>query len=74
MATAKNFETALKKLEEAVAQLESGDLSLEDALKVFSTGVKQAEYCRSSLKEVELKVEVLTKQGEAWQKEAFDDE
>ena len=74
MATAKNFESALKKLEEAVAQLESGELSLEDALKVFATGVKQAEYCRSSLKEVELKVEVLTKQGESWQKESFDAE
>ncbi len=60
MATAKNFETALHHLEQAVEQLESGELPLEQALKVFSTGVKQAETCRRALQEVELKVEQLT--------------
>jgi exodeoxyribonuclease VII small subunit len=74
MAIAKNFETALKKLEEAVERLENGELSLEEALKAFSVGVKQADVCRSTLREVELKVETLMKQGESWQKEPFDDE
>ncbi len=59
MATTKSFETALKKLEESVDQLESGELSLDQALKVFSTGVKQAESCRRSLQDVELKVAML---------------
>lgn len=74
MATAKNFETALKKLEESVERLENGELSLDEALKSFSIGVKQTEVCRSSLREVELKVETLMKQGESWKKEPFDDE
>ncbi len=38
MATTKSFETALKKLEESVDQLESGELSLDQALKVFRRG------------------------------------
>ena len=59
MATKINFESSLKKLEEAVDQLESGDLTLDQALKVFSAGVTQAENCRKSLDKVELQVEKL---------------
>jgi len=59
MATKINFEGSLQKLEEAVEQLESGDLTLDQALKVFSSGVKQAESCRKSLEKVELQVEQL---------------
>ncbi|MBN1958216.1 MAG: exodeoxyribonuclease VII small subunit [Desulfuromonadales bacterium] len=74
MATMKNFETALKKLEETVEQLESGDLPLEQALKVFSTGVKQAEICRESLKDAELKVQQLLRQDDgSFQRDTFDD-
>ena len=73
MATKKSFEAALQKLEESVTQLESGELSLDRALKVFSAGVKQAEICRKSLHEVELQVEQLLKQDDgSLQKEPFD--
>lgn len=73
--TPKGFEAALRKLEEAVQQLESGELSLDQALKVFSTGVKQAEICQDALREVELKVNVLLKQNDGSTKlEVFDDE
>lgn len=64
MAKSKGFEMALKKLEEAVLKLESGELSLDQSLKVFSAGVEQAELCRSSLQEVELQVEKLLKQSD----------
>jgi exodeoxyribonuclease VII small subunit len=59
MATAKSFEASLGKLEEAVERLESGDLTLDQAMKIFSAGVKEADQCRRSLKEVELKIEQL---------------
>ena len=75
MAGKKSFETALHKLEEAVAKLESGDLSLDQSLKVFTDGVKQADICRKSLAEVELQVELLLKQDDGrFQREDFDDE
>jgi exodeoxyribonuclease VII small subunit len=75
MAAKKSSETALQKLEDAVTQLESGDLSLDQSLKVFSDGVKQAEVCRKSLADVELKVEQLLKQDDGgMRREAFDDE
>ncbi len=75
MATPKGFESALRKLEDAVQQLESGELTLDQALKVFATGVKQAEICQDALREVELKVNVLLKQDDGSMKlESFDDE
>ncbi|WP_029918253.1 exodeoxyribonuclease VII small subunit [Pelobacter seleniigenes] len=74
MATTKSFESSLRKLEDSVEQLESGELSLDQALKVFSNGVKQAESCRQALRDVELKVEKLLKQEDgSWDREAFDD-
>ena len=75
MATKKDFEAALKRLEESVDLLESGDLPLEQALKVFSAGVKEAEICRKSLREAELKVEqLLQKNDGTWQKEPLNDD
>lgn len=56
------FETALKKLEEAVHRLESGELSLEDSLRVFEEGVKHAALCSRKLNEAEKRVELLLKQ------------
>ncbi len=69
------FETSLKKLESAVEQLESGELTLDDALKVFSAGVKQAENCRKALQKVELQVEQLLQSSDgSLRLEPFDEE
>ena len=75
MAAKNSFEASLQNLEEAVEQLESGELTLDQALKVFSGGVKQAEICRNSLRKVELQVEQLLQQDDgSLQREPFDDE
>lgn len=55
------FEVSLKKLEDAVKRLESGDLSLDDSLKVFEEGVKHASLCSRKLNEAQKKVELLLK-------------
>ncbi len=71
------FETALKKLEEVVKKLEGGDLSLEDSLKAFEEGVRQAAFCTKKLNEAEKKVELLVKHKDgSFTKEEFhlDDE
>jgi exodeoxyribonuclease VII small subunit len=61
MATDK-FEASLKKLEEIVKRLETGSLSLEDSLKAFEEGVKNAAFCSSRLDDAERRVEILLKQ------------
>ena len=55
------FETALKKLEEVVRKLESGELSLDDSLKAYEEGVKLASFCSRKLNDAEKRVDVLTK-------------
>ena len=55
------FETALKKLESIVQNLEQGELSLEQALKQYEEGVKMADICTKRLTEAQKRVEVLMK-------------
>ena len=57
-----NFEQSLKKLEGIVAQMERGDVSLEDSVKLFEEGTQLAEQCKQQLAEAEGKVEILIKQ------------
>jgi len=57
----KKFEAALSRLEEIVSELESGELGLEQSLKLFEEGVKLARICNARLEEAERKVEVLVK-------------
>jgi exodeoxyribonuclease VII small subunit len=57
-----NFEESLRKLEEIVAQLERGDLPLEDSVRLFEDGTRLSSDCRKQLEEAEGKVETLVKQ------------
>lgn len=57
----KKFETALSRLETIVTELESGELGLEQSLRLFEEGVKLARVCNTRLEEAERKVEVLLK-------------
>jgi exodeoxyribonuclease VII small subunit len=59
---AEKFEISLKKLEDAVNKLESGELSLEDSLKVFEEGIRHSAVCSRKLTESQKKVELLLKQ------------
>jgi len=54
-----DFEKALENLEELVTSMEEGDLSLEDSLKAFETGIKLTRECQGALKAAEQKVQVL---------------
>lgn len=54
-----DFEKKLARLEEIVAKMEAGDLSLEDSLKSFEEGVKLSRECNSQLSTAEQKVKVL---------------
>ena len=66
----KDFESALKSLEDIVVQLEAGDLTLDRALELFEEGIKISRFCSSKLEEAERKVEVLIKTASGDMKEA----
>ncbi len=54
-----SFEQALEKLENIVSQLESGQIKLEDAVKVYEEGNQLKKICEEKLKNAQMKVEKL---------------
>jgi len=54
----------MKRLEAIVQQLESGDLTLDEALKKFQEGVKLSKFCSNKLDETEKKVSILLRDEE----------
>jgi len=55
------FETALKRLETLVEEMEAGDLSLDQMITHFEEGSKLVEVCGKRLNEVEQRIEKLVK-------------
>ena len=55
------FEKALEDLEKIVEAMESGALTLDQALKKYEEGVQLVRACQGKLTEAEKKVEVLTR-------------
>jgi len=66
------FEECLQQLEKIVEQLEKGDLSLEQSLKLFEEGVRLSNSCRQELEAAEGKVEILMKNGGKLQPQPFE--
>ncbi|MCY0903206.1 MAG: exodeoxyribonuclease VII small subunit, partial [Firmicutes bacterium] len=53
------FEEAIAELEQVVKGLESGDLSLDDAIDRFQRGMHLVKVCREQLQVAEQKVELV---------------
>ena len=51
-----NFETNLKKLEMIVDRLESGDIGLEESVKLYEEGMKIKKICDKKLKDIEMQI------------------
>ncbi|MBT3437464.1 MAG: exodeoxyribonuclease VII small subunit [Oceanospirillaceae bacterium] len=58
-AVAFNFETSLAELETIVANMERGELTLEDSLQAFERGIALTRGCQTALAQAEQKVNVL---------------
>ena len=58
------FEEAFKRLEAIVGNLESGDLSLEESMKLFEEGIGLTEACKSRLEDAEKKIQLLLKDSD----------
>ena len=58
------FEESMKRLEDIVQRLESGEMSLEDSLQVFEEGMQLVAFCSRKLDEAEKKVSLLVRDQE----------
>ena len=54
-----SFEKALAELEKIVARMESGELSLEQALSTHNRGLELARFCQHKLEAAQQQVKVL---------------
>ncbi len=54
------FEEALRRLDEVVARLESGDVGLEEAVALFERGQDYLAACRERLAAAQRRIEELT--------------
>ncbi|MFP4483222.1 MAG: exodeoxyribonuclease VII small subunit [Spirochaetaceae bacterium] len=55
----KSFEERLERLEELVAQIRGGDVSLDEAVGAFEEGIKLAKSLERDLSKVERRIEIL---------------
>lgn len=62
--TPKNFEQAFAELEGIVAQMESGQMSLEASLAAYKRGNLLLQFCQKSLAEVEQQVQILNERNQ----------
>ena len=59
------FEEALGALEQIVAEIETGELSLADLMAKYSEGIKLSDVCMTSLKRAEETMDLLVKETAA---------
>ena len=65
------FEKALERLETLVIEMEKGTLSLDKMMAHFEEGMKLVKLCSVRLDEVERRIEILVKQGDAVDAQPF---
>ena len=55
----KSFENSMNELREIVDKLQSGNIPLEDSIKLFQEGTKLIAYSHKKLDEIQKKVKIL---------------
>ncbi len=69
----KDFEGALKRLEEITESMESGDVPLEASIELYTEGLEIAKYCNKKLIEAEKKIKIIKEKGGILVEEEFED-
>lgn len=66
-----NFEEGMRRLEEIVRRLESGEVPLEEHLDLVREGLFLVGWCERRLREAERRIEVLVEEGGEMKFEPF---
>ena len=59
-----DYEASIAELETLVERLEQGDISLEESLKLYESGVLITRDCQEALSQAEQKVQMLLQQSD----------
>ena len=57
-----DFEKSLDELENIVEQLQNGDISLDESIKLFERGMELTNLCRKTLETARQKITTLTEE------------
>ena len=68
----KSFEENITNLENIVAELEKGDLNLDDSMKKFEEGMKISKECSKILEDAEKKITILLEKNGETTEEIFE--
>lgn len=66
-----SFESKMQELEKIVSELEKGDLSLEDSLNKFETGIKISKDCNKLLEDAEKRITIILENDGELKEEDF---
>ncbi|MDE3088189.1 MAG: exodeoxyribonuclease VII small subunit [Chloroflexota bacterium] len=69
-----SFEQLFRELEDTVAKLEAGDLSLDESLALFQRGMELSKKCGEMLDQAELRIKELVPRGNEIEVEDFEEE
>ena len=61
----KNFESALKRLEQISDLLENEETPLEESIKLFEEGIELKEYCEERLRSAKVKIDKIVKKNKS---------
>ena len=70
----RTFENALTKLDRITAELEQGDLGLDNSLKKFDEGVQLVKFCNEKLEDARSQVDLLLKKNDTLTAVPFSEE
>lgn len=68
-----NFEDALERLSEINERLESGEVTLDEGIELYTEGMELAKFCQEKLSDAEKRIKVLVDKGGALIEEDFDE-
>lgn len=58
-----SYEAAAKELETIIGKLESGEVSLDDSIKLYSRGMELSQYCKDKLDSIVKQIKILSEDG-----------
>ena len=67
----KSFEEQMESLEKIVAELENGNLNLDESVNKFEEGMKLSKKCNDFLESAEKKITILINNGSEMAEEDF---
>lgn len=67
-----NFEAQLAALEDIVARMEKGDLSLEESLKAYEKGIQLTRECQTALDNAQQRIDMLVERDGKLLEEPFE--